>query len=134
MEAPDLLPDIEAKITFLQSDGKGNGRNKPAYSGYRPAHLIRDDCLTTGQHHYYGDAVVQPGETVMGTVSFITPEVYPRTLWIGKIIRIQEASRIVGYAEVTRILNESLRKPEYCITNDTKCFWKFVGSNDISFC
>lgn len=93
------MHDIEAKITIIKSDGNGRGKNKPVYSGYRPAHLIRDDYLTTGEHHYYGDAVLQPGETVMGTITFISPEIYPRTLWIGKVLRIQEASKIVGYAE-----------------------------------
>ncbi|MBP3966538.1 hypothetical protein [Paenibacillus lignilyticus] len=107
-----MSPDIEAKITFLVSDGKGNGRHKPARSGYRPAHLVRDDYLTTGTHQYYGDVIAQPGETVLGTIAFITPEVYPRTLWIGKIIRIQEGSRIVGHAEVTQIFNEILKKSD----------------------
>lgn len=103
------MPDIEAKIIFIKNEGNGAGRNRPAYSGYRPAHLIKDDYLTTGEHHYYGDGVAEPGETVMGTITFITPEVYPRTLWIGKTIRIQEGSRVVGYAVVTQIYNEQLR-------------------------
>ncbi|NOU81503.1 hypothetical protein GC101_21815 [Paenibacillus sp. LMG 31459] len=107
-----LLPDIEAKITILKGDGIRNGRSIPAYSGYRPAHLVKDDYLTTGIHQYYGAVVVQPGETVMGTITFITPEFYPRTLWIGKLIRIQEGTRIVGHAEVTQIFNELLIKSD----------------------
>ena len=107
-----MSPDIEAKITILVSDDKGNGRNKPAYSGYRPAHLVRDDYLTPGIHQSSGDVVVQPGETVMGTITFITPEVYPRILWVGKIIRIQEGARVVGHAEVTQIFNEILKKSD----------------------
>jgi translation elongation factor EF-Tu-like GTPase len=104
------MNDIEAKIILLKSDGNRQGKHKPVYSGYRPAHLIRDDYLTTGEHYYYGDVILEPGETVRGTITFITPEAYPRTIWIGKIIRIQEASKIVGYAVVTKIFNELLRK------------------------
>ncbi|WNS45335.1 hypothetical protein [Paenibacillus sp. MMS20-IR301] len=107
-----MLPHIEAKITLFKSDGQGNGRLTSACSGYRPAHLIKDDYLTTGIHQYYGDVFAQPGETVMGTITFITPEYYPRTLWIGKCIRIQEGARIVGQAEVTQIFNELLIKAE----------------------
>lgn len=106
------MHDIEAKITLIKSNEKGQGKHRPVYSGYRPAHLIREDYLTTGDHYYYEDVVLQPGETVMGTITFISPEVYPRTLWIGKVIRIQEASRIVGYATVTQIFNELLRKQD----------------------
>jgi len=106
------MPDIEAKITLITTDGCGAGRHTVAYSGYRPAHLITDDYLTTGEHYYYSDAVAEPGKTVMGTITFLSPEAYPRTLWIGKKIRIQEGSRIVGYAEVTQIFNELLRKQD----------------------
>ncbi|RNB85531.1 hypothetical protein [Brevibacillus panacihumi] len=106
------MPDIEAKITLIKSNGSEAGRHSVAYSGYRPAHLITDDYLTTGEHDYYGDAVAEPGKTVMGTITFLSPEAYPRTLWIGKKIRIQEGSRIVGYAEVTQIFNELLRKQD----------------------
>ncbi|KUP23368.1 hypothetical protein [Paenibacillus sp. DMB5] len=104
------LPHIAAKITLLKSDGKGSGRDRPARSGYRPAHLMKDDYLTTGIHKYYGDVLVQPGDSVMGTITFITPEYYPQTLWIGRILTIQEGSRIVGYAEVTQIYNKVLVK------------------------
>lgn len=45
-------------------------------------------------------------------ITFLSPEAYPRTLWIGKKTRIQEGSRIVGYAEVTQIFNELVRKQD----------------------
>ena len=42
------LPDVEVIFEF-------NGtRKSPANDGYRPAHLITDNYLTTGIHHYYG--------------------------------------------------------------------------------
>ena len=41
-------PDVEVIFEF-------NGtRKNPANDGYRPAHLVMDDYLTTGIHHYYG--------------------------------------------------------------------------------
>lgn len=100
---PNRLPDIEVVFEF------NFVRKKPAFDGYRPAHLVQGDYLTSGIHHYYGVEMVFPGETVKGTITFITPEIYPHCLWIGKKIKIQEGSRIVGYATVTDIYNSILR-------------------------
>jgi len=70
--------------------------------------LVKDDYLTTGIHQYYDREKVELGETVLGTITFINPEAYPECLWVGKRISIQEASHIVGYAEITKIFNETL--------------------------
>lgn len=96
------FPDVEVIFEF-------NGtRKRPVYDGYRPAHLVMDNYLTTGVHHYYGVESISPNGTAMGTITFITPEAYPHCLWIGKKIRIQEGSRIVGYATITSIYNSLL--------------------------
>ena len=100
-------PDVEAIITFLKTED--GGRTTPCYSGYRPNHLIKDDYLTSGIHSYYEKDIVYPGESVFGTIKYITPEVYPNCLWEGKIIKIQEGSKIIGHAEITKILNDILR-------------------------
>lgn len=96
-------PDIEVLFEF-------NGtRKNAAINGYRPAHLVNDNYLTTGIHHYYGVDSVPPDGTAKGTISFISPEVYPKSMWIGKRLRIQEGNRIVGYATVTYIFNPILQ-------------------------
>jgi translation elongation factor EF-Tu-like GTPase len=106
-------PDVEAKITFL----KNGVRTRPVFTGYRPNHLVTDNYLTTGAHHYYERDKVEMGETVLGTITFISPEAYPNTLWIGKIINIQEGPRIVGHAEITMVFNLQLLnlRKEACI-------------------
>jgi len=99
-----IQPDIEVIFTF-------NGtRKSPAHDGYRPNHLIKDNYLTTGVHHYYGADEVAPDETIKGTITFITPEMYPHCLWIGKNINIQEGAKIIGQATVVRIFNSILCK------------------------
>ncbi|MEI6100469.1 MAG: hypothetical protein WCP73_01410 [Eubacteriales bacterium] len=105
-----ITPDVEAVISFLKTEE--GGRKTPCANGYRPAHLVKDDYLTTGVHQYYEKDLVAPGETVIGTIAFITPEIYPHCLWIGKILKIQEASKIVGYAKITKIFNELLFRVE----------------------
>ena len=99
-------PDVEAEITMLSPEE--GGRSVPAFSGYRPNHTIRDDYLTSGTHHYIGCDEVLPGQTVRGTITFITPEVYPHCLWVGRVIDFQEGSRVVGRARITRIMNALL--------------------------
>ncbi len=98
----DLSPDVEVVFKF-------NGtRRGPAYSGYRPDHLIKDNYLTTGVHNYIKPSIALPTSEVFGTIKFMAPEVYPHCLWIGKIINIQEGGRIVGIAEIIKILNPIL--------------------------
>ena len=97
-------PDIEVLFEF-------NGMRKGyVFDGYRPAHLITDNYLTTGIHHYYEVDSVAPDGIVKGTITFITPEVYPHCLWIGKKNSIQEGERIIGYATVLSIYNSILIK------------------------
>ena len=98
----DKSPDVEVLFEFIGT------RTSPAASGYRPHHLVTDDCLTTGVHHYYEVDTVAPNETAKGTITFITPEAYPNCLWIGKRINIQEGTRIVGYATILKIFNPVL--------------------------
>ena len=96
-------PDVEVVFKF-------NGvKSRPVADGYRPAHLIADNYLTTGIHHYYEKKTVPPTGTAKGTITFLSPESYPHSLWIGKTINIQEGERIVGYATVVTIFNPILR-------------------------
>lgn len=95
-------PDVEVVFEF-------NGTRKSSVAdGYRPTHLITDDYLTTGIHHYYQTNSVLPNGTANGTITFLSPEIYPHSLWIGKKINIQEGARIVGYATITKIFNPIL--------------------------
>ena len=96
------IPDVEVIFEF-------NGtRKNPANDGYRPAHLVVENYLTSGVHHYYGVDSVPTNGTAKGTITFISPEAYPHCLWIGKKINIQEGERIVGYATITKIYNPIL--------------------------
>lgn len=100
----NIPADIEVKFEF------NNVRKYPAGSGiYRPHHLVKDDYLTTGLHYYYDVENVAPGESAYGTITFLSPEYYPHSLYIGKKIQIFEGKRIVGYATVLKIFNPLLK-------------------------
>ena len=101
-----MIPDMEVEFRF-------NGTRKyPAKDGYRPAHLVTDNYLTTGVHHYYNVNEVASNGTAIGTITFISPEEYPNCLWIGKEISIQEGEKVVGVAKVLRIFNPVLEKEQ----------------------
>ena len=93
-------PDVEAEITL----------QRPAQTGYHPQHKVQEDYITSGIHHYIGCTEVLPGQTVKGTITFITPEAYPHCLWVGREIDIQEGNRVVGRARITKVLNPLLEK------------------------
>lgn len=96
-------PDVEAEITLFPTEA--GGRGSPVSSGYRPAHKVHDHYLTTGTHHYIGRETLAPGETTPGTITLLTPEAYPHCLWVGCEIDIQEGSRVVGRARITKVHN-----------------------------
>lgn len=102
----NLEPDVEALFEF------NGARDYIIADGYRPAHLVTDDYLTTGVHHYYDVRIVLPNGTAKGTITFITPEEYPHTLWVGKKLTMQEGARIVGYATILKIFNPILSKED----------------------
>lgn len=95
-------PDVEVIFEFNRT------RINPAVDGYRPAHLITENYLTTGVHHYYQMDEVLPNGVAKGTITFLSPEAYPYCLWVGKRINIQEGARVVGHATITKIFNPIL--------------------------
>ena len=99
-------PDVEVLFEFNDT------RKHPVADGYRPDHLIKEDYLTCGVHHYYNVNTVAPNGSAKGTIIFMDPTAYPHCLWIGKKINIQEGARVVGYAKVLKILNPLLAKEE----------------------
>jgi len=101
-----IFPKPDAEVLF-QFNG---ARIYPAADGYRPAHLITENYLTTGLHHYYDVSEVPVGGTAKGTITFITPEAYPHSLWVGKKIPFQEGARIIGYATILKVMNPLLLK------------------------
>ena len=104
-------PDVEAIVTFL-STGEG-GRAKPTFSGYRPVHGILPNYLTSGEHQYIDRTTVFPGESARTHITFITPEAYPHSLWPGKVITVQEGSRIIGQAEIVDVINPDLLSQDF---------------------
>lgn len=103
---PHFPPDCLAQIRLLTTEE--GGRQTPAASGYRPNHAVRDDYLTTGVHDYLDADKLEPGESALAHIVFASPEHYPRCLWSGKLVRIQEGGRLVGFAKIIDVYNPLL--------------------------
>ena len=98
-----LKPDVEVIFEFV------GDRKRKLFEGYRPAHLIGENYLTTGIHSYYN---LEDGydKEVKGTITFISPEAYPASLRVGEKIEMYEGRTKVGYATITNIFNSILSK------------------------
>ena len=96
--------DILGQVYLFK--GTKDAKDVPVTSGYRPAHQIQDGVSSTGEHIYYENDVVYPGETAMAYITFLSPESYPHTLWVGKELDIKEASKVIGKATVIEVYNE----------------------------
>ena len=79
-----------------------NISDKPLLSGYRPAHDI-NGYLTTGMHKYSDNDKLGAGESVIGYITFITPELYLDSIKKDNIIDFYEGSKKTGYATVLEI-------------------------------
>jgi len=102
----DRGQDIEGTIHFLATED--GGRQSPALSGHMPVHRIHDNYLTSGKHVYPDVEQVRPGESAKVHVWFVTPHVYPRSLWPGRDLDVMEGSRVVGKLRVGRVFNDTL--------------------------
>jgi hypothetical protein len=96
--------DIEGSFHLL---GKG-GRLGAVRSGYRPAHKIFDNYFSSGRHEYVGIDELPLGATAHAYVWLLTPEVYPQSLWVGRVIGVYEGSKLVGQLKISAIHNPVL--------------------------
>lgn len=100
------LADAEVMLRLISTaDG---GKERSILSGYRPNYAIRDDYLTSTNHELIDISELAPGSEGRANVWFITPEVYPHTLWQGREITVSEGSHVVGTAVVVHVFNPIL--------------------------
>lgn len=99
-----LKPDVEVLFKFTEE------MKTKVFEGYRPSHLVTENYLTTGVHRYYNPKDCESERK--GTITFITPEAYPNTLWVGKKIKMFEGSKMIGYAIILNIYNRVLERGE----------------------
>lgn len=99
------MSDIKAIFKYSSEFGRRYS------SGFRPAVLIKEDYLTTCLLTFSNNINSNEEFEVEGV--FISPEYYPHSLWVGKVLDIYEGAKIIGHITVTEILNPILCKMRY---------------------
>lgn len=95
--------DVKALVTNLR-------KSKNAFAtGYRPAFQIRMDYLSTGEIILIDKSSLDFGDTAEAFIRFLTPNVYPFSLWEGKKVYFMEGDNITGEATIKEIYNSILK-------------------------
>ena len=106
MTSPSRPADAEVllELTSLTREGK----TKQVSSGYRPIYDVHPSYWTSTHHEFLCCDSVSTGQSAKANVWFLSPESYPNTLWIGRVLRVAEGSRIVGTATILAVHNPGL--------------------------
>jgi elongation factor Tu len=98
----------DAKIVLHLIPTSAGGKDRSIISGYMPNFAIRDDYLTSTKIELLDASELAPGGECRANVWFVSPEVYPNTLWRNRELIVSEASREVGKAVVLTVFNPVL--------------------------
>lgn len=99
-----MIRDIEAIVKNCRQSGRS------IRTEYRPCFDIHKDYSTTGVIYFLdSEKELKVNEETKCLISFLSPEVYPKSLWVGKKIVFKEGNNQTGYAIVTKILNGILK-------------------------
>jgi hypothetical protein len=110
MSRPPNPPD--AIVLFELTSSTYDGKRKTVVRGYRPAYKIRPDYITSTHHEFLDRETVSTDEAAHAEVWFLSPEAYPKSLWVGRSLEVVEGSRVIGSAQVLEILNKNLAGSE----------------------
>ncbi len=80
-------PDILADVEYFSAEHFTN--KKYVINGIRADHKVLEDYLICGEHFYIEQDKIFANKKYKTFIRFITPEAYPHSLWVGKIISIQ---------------------------------------------
>ena len=96
--------DVKAQVINLRKSGNYFS------SKYRPAFQILDDYATSGEIELVDRDKVEVGEWAEAYISFLTPEAYPHSVWVGREIEFKEGLTVTGKAIISEVYNEILLK------------------------
>ena len=96
------------KPDFLGLVSLNIDRGWPITSGVRPAHQVTSEILTSGEHIYFENDLLVPGEIARAYIRLLSPEHYPHCLHEGMEINMNEGSRIIGSVKIEKIYNDLL--------------------------
>lgn len=106
MSRPPRPPDLI--VNFSLTEHQSDGSLKEVISGYRPVYKVRTDHWSSAHHEFVAATGVCTGQQCEAEVWLLSPEAYPHTFWLGRRVEVAEGSRVVGVADVLKIVNPLL--------------------------
>ncbi|QWF17347.1 hypothetical protein [Lysobacter capsici] len=100
----------DARVGFELLASQRGGRTGAVVSGYSPAYAVRADYWTSVRHEFIDADTVEPGARAQALVWFLTPEVYPGSVWPGRVFEVAEGQRRVATATVVEVFNAVLAR------------------------
>lgn len=98
----------DARVLFELLAPEQGGRTTAVLSGYSPAYAMHADYWTSVRHEFIDAGTVEPGAQAQAWVWFVTPEVYPGCVWVGRVFDVAEGRRRVAIATVVEVFNAVL--------------------------
>jgi elongation factor Tu len=98
--------DATAEFRLLPTES--GGKAQAVSSGYRPTVGVHSNYQTSVSLEFEASGLCAPGASVHASVWFLTPEVYPHSLWAGRELEVFEGSRRVGTLQIRSVLNPVL--------------------------
>jgi len=90
-------PDFQGEFTNLRST------RSDIKTGYRGTLMINEGYFFSGLQRFITKDIVNYGETVISDINFLMPESLRASIWVDRVLRVQEGNRIVGKIKVTKI-------------------------------
>lgn len=100
----------DARVLFELLAPEQGGRTSAVFSGYSPAYAVRADYWTSVRHEFIDADTVEPGARAQALVWFVTPKVYPGSVWPGRVFDLAEGQRRVATATVVEVFNAVLAR------------------------
>ncbi len=95
-------PDVVALVTNKRASKNAFGNN------YRGCCAIKEDYKTSSVFQTLDGKFIEYEEPSRTYINFLSPEVYPYTLWVGRELELYEGERLVGTIVIEEIKNKIL--------------------------
>lgn len=130
MARPPRSPDL--KVIFRLTATTRKGDIKRVLSGYRPIYGIRTNYWSSAHHEFVGQSGLATGENCLADVWLLSPEAYPGTMWVGRLVSVAEGAQLIGQAQVLQVVNPLLlatakRRRILSIQNRILSIWLQLG-------
>lgn len=95
---------VKALVTLRLFPASEGGRRSPIRSGYQPVLWLDGTAVDPSRLCFGNEDWIQPGESVQGTLEFLTPRSRAVRYDAGSRFELREAIKPVGEGEIVKVL------------------------------